>query len=311
MSAYGTLDADDLRRRKDVVHGRDNRHFLVSVAIGRHLDEHRPFAVSLAELGRIDPALLRPVRKIKPARNNESRNRVFVGTPLAHDGLLIVESQAEAFAVRRVEFEGETTLLVAQPFEVKASPSPTMGRVPDFLAIDTFEWRKRPGRPNSLRPQERTWSPLKSARVISVSDDTDPTKMAGLAEERRFFESLGIAWRRIGLPEDPFKTNLDWLAAFRHPDPRYDEHRESVLNEVGNGRTIAAFRPRSGAPTGLDRDRLDTIFHLLWTGELCADLETLPLSSNRILRVTGSETAPALDDHTADPSTAENDQGDS
>ena len=94
---------------------------------------------------------------------------------------------------------------------------------------------------------------------------------------------MGWGYRRIGVPDPVLAGNVRWLAGYRYPRCLRGDHRAGLLD------AFAAPRPLlDGALAVGDRIAvLPSLFHLLWTGILSADLASALLSGGSLVRAGG------------------------
>lgn len=96
-------------------------------------------------------------------------------------------------------------------------------------------------------------------------------------------ESVGWGYRRVGVPDLVLAANVRWLAGYRHPRCLREEYRAGRLD------AFAAPVPLlDGALAVGDRIAvLPSLFHLMWTGALAADLASAPLDGGSLVSTSG------------------------
>jgi hypothetical protein len=118
---------------------------------------------------------------------------------------------------------------------------------------------------------------------VRPDDRIEPADAEMFAMTGAACESVGWVYRRVGAIDPVLVANLRWLAAYRHRRC-LDRARAGALSEV-----FAAPRPL-GEGVAVVGDRLGvlpTLFHLLWTGRLTADLDSSVLSGDTRVAVAG------------------------
>ncbi|HCU91684.1 MAG TPA: hypothetical protein DHU96_02555 [Actinobacteria bacterium] len=96
-------------------------------------------------------------------------------------------------------------------------------------------------------------------------------------------ESVGWGYRRVGMPDPVLAANVRWLAGYRHPRCLREEHRAGLLEAFASPAPLL-----DGALAVGDRIAvLPSLFHLMWTGALAADLASAPLSGGSLVRTAG------------------------
>jgi hypothetical protein len=96
-------------------------------------------------------------------------------------------------------------------------------------------------------------------------------------------ESVGWGYRRVGVIDPVLAANVRWLAGYRHPRCLREECRAALLE---------VFTRPAPALVGVEAvgDRiavLPSLFHLMWTGALSAELTTAPLCGSSMVSVAG------------------------
>jgi hypothetical protein len=102
------------------------------------------------------------------------------------------------------------------------------------------------------------------------------------AETARACESVGWDFRRIGAMKAVRAANLRWLAGYRHPRCMDAERSNSLRQVFREPRPLLEGARTAGDPIAV----LPTLYHLLWTHALVADLDSAPLSASSVVEVT-------------------------
>ena len=125
-----------------------------------------------------------------------------------------------------------------------------------------------------------------TAVVVDVRpDDRIPARDAeSFAVTAAACELVGWEFRRVGEPDPVLTTNVRWLSRYRHPRCLVPEVAAALLEVFAEGEGLFA-----GAALVGERLRvLPVLFHLMWRGQLAADLTGRPLGASTIVR-TGAE----------------------
>ena len=96
-------------------------------------------------------------------------------------------------------------------------------------------------------------------------------------------ESVGWGYRRVGALDPVLAANVRWLAGYRYRRCLREEYRVLLLEVFTRPAALLA-----GAEAAGDRIAvLPSLFHLMWTGALTADLASAPLSGESLVSVGG------------------------
>jgi hypothetical protein len=124
-----------------------------------------------------------------------------------------------------------------------------------------------------------------TAVVVDVRpDDRIPARDAeAFAVTASACELVGWEYRRVGEPDPVLAANVRWLSRYRHRRCLVPEIA-GVLREVfAGGRGLFAGAELAGERIGV----LPVLFHLMWQGQLTADLAVGPLSASTVVRSGG------------------------
>jgi hypothetical protein len=195
----------------------------------------------------------------------EKGGRSFAGwwwlaTTGAHVGY---ESFVERDHLMLLDFDPDVTGVAAQPLCLRwRDPAGRARRhVPDFFA------RLRDGRGVviDVRPDDRI--PVRDAEVFAVT--------------ARACAVAGWEFRRLGEADRVLTANVRWLSRYRHPRCADAQVAGVLMEAFSAGAALFA-----GASAAGDRLRvLPVLFHLMWLGDLAADLGCGPLGPATAVRV--------------------------
>ena len=87
---------------------------------------------------------------------------------------------------------------------------------------------------------------------------------------------VGWNYRIVHEPAPVMMANVEWIAGYRRPVPVFAEVRGLLLDAASDGDRLSVVVSRAGGSPVLRA----TAFHLLWTGELAADLRSSPLGDH-------------------------------
>lgn len=96
-------------------------------------------------------------------------------------------------------------------------------------------------------------------------------------------ELVGWRYERLGEIDPVFTANVRWLSGYRHRRCLDGRIRDALLSAASaEGSTVGSLAGEVGEPVVV----LPTLFHLLWSGELHADLRASRLSLSSPIRRT-------------------------
>ena len=211
--------------------------------------------------------LAAPVRSFGSFRGQRSfQGSWWFATTGAHVGF---ESWVERDHVMLLDFDPDVVGVSSQPFWLSWTGQDGAARrhAPDYFA------RCRDG----------------SAVVIDVR----PDERVGPDDEQVFAATAaacaGVGWgyRRVGAVDSVFAANVRWLAGYRHIRCLNPEFAARLLEQFCAATSLADAVARAGDRLAV----LPTLFHLIWTGVLTADLRSGPLTSNTPLGRAGLRAA--------------------
>jgi hypothetical protein len=105
---------------------------------------------------------------------------------------------------------------------------------------------------------------------IRADDRIEADDAAAFTATELACRSVGWRYRRVGVVEPVLAGNLRWLAGYRHPRNRVGPHAVALVAAFGQGCSLVEGAGSVGDPIAV----LPTLYHLLWSGELVADLTT-------------------------------------
>jgi len=193
-----------------------------------------------------------PVREFGSFQGQRNfRGWWWLATTGGHVGF---ESWLERDHVMLLDFEPRVVGLSSQPFWLSWQVEGRKRRhVPDYFV------RRADG----------------TAVVIDVRPDEriEPEDAAVFAATSAACASVGWEYRRVGAVDPVLAANVRWVAGYRHRrclNPEVAVRIRQVLDSPAClGEVVSVVGDRLAV--------LPTLFHLLWTGVICADLRSAPL----------------------------------
>ena len=208
--------------------------------------------VSLDRIRTQDLATARPWRTFRSYRGQPFYSGMYwSATVQAH---VIYESRLELARLQLADFDRSVVTIVAQPFQVTMRVGNRPRRhVPDFFLQD--------------RSGAATVVDVKPAGLLA-----EPRVARTLAWARELLETCGWQFEVWSGCDGVLLANVRFLAGYRRPWLFTEVLLDEVLAEVGNGDTIAAVERRL-APRHHARTVRPALLHLVWRGDLIADLD--------------------------------------
>lgn len=114
---------------------------------------------------------------------------------------------------------------------------------------------------------------------VRADDRIEPADAEAFEAAGRACESVGWEYRRVGVTDPVSAANLRWLAGYRHPRCRHGEVAACLEDVFTAPADLLAGARKVGDPIVV----LPTLFHLLWTGRLVADLAAAPLGPSTLV----------------------------
>ena len=139
--------------------------------------------------------------------------------------------------------------------------------------------------------EERSHTPDYFARlrdgtglVIDVRDDDQiqAEDAEAFAATARACGSVGWEFRRARALDAVRTANLRWLAGYRHPRCLDTGRSDALRRTFREPLPLLEGAARVGDPIAV----LPTLYHLLWTHVLVADLDSAPLAASSVVEVT-------------------------
>lgn len=119
--------------------------------------------------------------------------------------------------------------------------------------------------------------------VVDVRDDDriEPKDAEAFAATARACDPVGWEFRRVGAMEAARTANLRWLAGYRHPRCMDAGRADRLQQAFREPFQLLEGARRVGDPIVV----LPTLYHLLWTHILAADLDSAPVSASSIVGI--------------------------
>lgn len=203
-----------------------------------------------------------PVRQFPSYRGQRSfSGEYFAACMERHVGY---ESWLERDQLMMLDFSPRVRSFAAQPFWLSwQSGGKTRRHAPDFFV------RMVDGR-----------GVVVDVRADDRIKDEDAAAFAVTAAA---CESVGWGYRRVGTVDPVLSANVRWLAGYRHRRCLNDAHRDMLVEVFSHPSPLLAGVERVGDRLAM----LPSLFHLMWTGVLVADLVSAPLTGESVVRVAG------------------------
>jgi hypothetical protein len=203
-----------------------------------------------------------PVREFGSHKGKKSFSGLWwSATTSEHVGY---ESWLERDQIMVLDFDPDVVGLSSQPFQLTwERDGEKCSYTPDYFA------RLRDG----------------TGVVIGVRGDDriQPENAEAFAATERACKSVGWRFRQVGALGVAQAANLRWLAGYRHPRCLHVGRAASLRQAFSNPRALLDGTQLVGDPIAV----LPTLFHLLWTHVLEADLDSTPLSASSTVRCRG------------------------
>ncbi|WP_228003990.1 TnsA-like heteromeric transposase endonuclease subunit [Amycolatopsis sp. YIM 10] len=174
------------------------------------------------------------------------------------------ESWLERDQVMLLDFSPKITAFSSQPFWLTWLEDGKLRRhAPDYFA------RSKDG----------------AGIVIDVRADEQigPDDAVVFATTAQACDLVGWTYRRVGAVAPILLANVRWLSGYRHPRCRNNRYAGPLMAAFAVASPLLPTAKNIGDPLAV----LPTLFHLLWSGVLIADLTGEPLSANTAVTMNG------------------------
>jgi len=205
----------------------------------------------------------RPVRVFRSFRGQRHYSGWYWSASTGHH--VVYESRLELARLLIADQDVEVTGIVGQPFLMQGRDGPRVRRhVPDFVLLMADG----------------------STRVVDVKPEDrleDPKVAAQFAWTRGVCESVGWGFEVWSGADPTLIANLRFLAGYRRAELVDRPLCVTVMSHVQGQESIEQLQARVARPGEQDRSR-SAILHLLWRGELVADLTSCLTSLTAVAR---------------------------
>ncbi|MFH9355306.1 TnsA-like heteromeric transposase endonuclease subunit [Kitasatospora sp. NPDC017646] len=114
---------------------------------------------------------------------------------------------------------------------------------------------------------------------VRAGDQIERADAEAFDATARACRAVGWEFARVGEPEPVVMENVRWLSRYRRRRCADPDVAARLLDVFADGAPLRAGAARAGDPLVV----LPVLFHLLWNGDLAADLESEPLSSTTLV----------------------------
>jgi hypothetical protein len=222
------------------------------------LDDGRERGGSLSELWSVRFERVSPVREFPTFRGQ----RNFPGSwwSATTGGHVGYESWLERDQVMLLDFDPGVVSVASQPFWLSWSAAGgTRRHAPDFFA----------------RLSDGTGVVID----VRADDRIKPDDAEVFMVTAEACESVGWAYRRVGVVDAVLAANVRWLAGYRHRRCFHPDRAAQLRAVFASPRMLSEGIAAAGERLAF----LPVLFHLLWTGVLVCDLAMSPLGSASML----------------------------
>jgi hypothetical protein len=116
---------------------------------------------------------------------------------------------------------------------------------------------------------------------VRADDDIEPEDAEAFAVTAEACESVGWAYQRVGVLDPVLAANLRWLADYKHPRNLNPVHAVALTEAFAQPAPLMEAVRMAGDPIAV----LPSMFHMLWSGTLDADLSAGPLGGRTLVRM--------------------------
>lgn len=204
-----------------------------------------------------------PVRRFSSYKGQRNFPGLYFAACLGrHVGF---ESWLERDQLMMLDFSPQVRSFSAQPFWLLwGSGGKARRHAPDFFA----RLADGGGEVVDVRADDRI-----------ASEDAEAFQVTAVA-----CESVGWGYRRVGALDPVLAANVRWLAGYRHPRCLREEYRARLLEVFARPSPLLAGVEAVGDRIAV----LPSLFHLMWTGALAADLVSGRLSGSSVVSGNGA-----------------------
>jgi hypothetical protein len=118
---------------------------------------------------------------------------------------------------------------------------------------------------------------------VRADDDIEPKDAEAFAATEEACQSVGWAYQRVGAVDPVLAANLRWLSDYKHPRTLNPGHASVLKTTFAQPAPLMEAAESAGDPVAV----LPSAFHMLWSGELRADLADGPLSGSTLVSAAG------------------------
>lgn len=189
---------------------------------------------------------LEPVRK--PSSSKRNRHIPVTAYSTTNDAMVLLESGLEHDLVRRIDRDPAVVRLVPQPFRLTWK-SPAMRHTPDLLSEDA--------------------SGIRTVWDVRATEDQDHDFDVKSNVTKAACTAVGWQYKVFAGLDPTERLNLLWLHGFRRRPPWAETFERTLLRAAEEpGTTLGALLARDEGSGELK----STVWHLLWSGAVFADL---------------------------------------
>lgn len=160
---------------------------------------------------------------------------------------------------------------------------------PEVVAFSSQPfWLSWPARPGRRRHAPDYFARLAdgSGLVVDVraDDDIEPGDAGAFAATEEACQSVGWAYQRLGAVDPVLAANLRWLSDYKHPRTLNPGHATLLKSAFTQPAPLMDGAESAGDPIAV----LPSAFHMLWSGDLRADLAGGPLGGSTLVSDAGT-----------------------
>jgi len=118
---------------------------------------------------------------------------------------------------------------------------------------------------------------------VRADDQIEPEDAEAFAATETACESVGWLYRRVGAVDPVLAANVRWLSDYKPSHCLRPGHSSELGRAFARPAPLLATVRRVGDPIAV----LPSVFHLMWSGALNADLAREPLTGTTVVRAAG------------------------